>query len=94
MEFDADGSYLATGDKGGRVVLFEKVSTLPVSTCVGRGDAGVVWAQRQQLQEEEEPTSAAAPVRMPQQVISVYGVLNNNKQTTAAAAVVSSTATH
>lgn len=32
VEFDADGSYLATGDKGGRVVLFEKVSTLPVST--------------------------------------------------------------
>jgi hypothetical protein len=31
VEFDADGSYLATGDKGGRVVLFEKVSTLPVS---------------------------------------------------------------
>lgn len=29
VEFDADGSYLATGDKGGRVVLFEKVSTLP-----------------------------------------------------------------
>lgn len=25
MEFDWDGSYLATGDKGGRVVLFEKV---------------------------------------------------------------------
>ncbi len=31
VEFDADGSYLATGDKGGRVVLFEKVSTQPVS---------------------------------------------------------------
>jgi len=30
VEFDADGSYLATGDKGGRVVLFEKVSTQPV----------------------------------------------------------------
>ncbi|KAI8474072.1 MAG: PP2A-twin subunit [Monoraphidium minutum] len=25
VEFDSDGSYLATGDKGGRVVLFEKV---------------------------------------------------------------------
>jgi hypothetical protein len=31
VEFDADGSYLATGDKGGRVVLFEKVPTQPVS---------------------------------------------------------------
>ena len=31
VEFDSDGSYLATGDKGGRVVLFEKVSTQPVS---------------------------------------------------------------
>eukprot|EP00775_Hariotina_reticulata_P007395 gene7395-7604_t len=29
VEFDSDGSYLATGDKGGRVVLFEKVSTHP-----------------------------------------------------------------
>lgn len=29
VEFDSDGSYLATGDKGGRVVLFEKVSTQP-----------------------------------------------------------------
>eukprot|EP00879_Flechtneria_rotunda_P008772 GHRR01009187.1.p1 GENE.GHRR01009187.1~~GHRR01009187.1.p1 ORF type:complete len:266 (+),score=63.77 GHRR01009187.1:466-1263(+) len=29
VEFDGDGSYLATGDKGGRVVLFEKVSTQP-----------------------------------------------------------------
>lgn len=34
VEFDGDGSYLATGDKGGRVVLFEKVSTLPVSTDI------------------------------------------------------------
>ncbi|KIZ01181.1 Serine/threonine protein phosphatase 2A regulatory subunit B beta isoform [Monoraphidium neglectum] len=25
VEFDADGSYLATGDRGGRVVLFERV---------------------------------------------------------------------
>jgi serine/threonine-protein phosphatase 2A regulatory subunit B len=32
VEFDSDGSYLATGDKGGRVVLFEKVSTQPVSS--------------------------------------------------------------
>ncbi|WIA15464.1 hypothetical protein OEZ85_002105 [Tetradesmus obliquus] len=27
VEFNADGSYLATGDKGGRVVLFEKVAS-------------------------------------------------------------------
>jgi serine/threonine-protein phosphatase 2A regulatory subunit B len=25
VEFDSDGSFLATGDKGGRVVLFERV---------------------------------------------------------------------
>jgi hypothetical protein len=25
VEFDADGGFLATGDKGGRVVLFERV---------------------------------------------------------------------
>lgn len=33
VEFDSTGNYLATGDKGGRVVLFERnesVSTLPL----------------------------------------------------------------
>jgi hypothetical protein len=35
VEFDADGSYLATGDKGGRVVLFEQISTQPVSQGQG-----------------------------------------------------------
>lgn len=30
VEFDSEGSYLATGDKGGRVVLFEKVSSQQV----------------------------------------------------------------
>jgi serine/threonine-protein phosphatase 2A regulatory subunit B len=32
VEFNADGSYLATGDKGGRVVLFEKVASQGVSS--------------------------------------------------------------
>jgi serine/threonine-protein phosphatase 2A regulatory subunit B len=31
VEFNADGSYLATGDKGGRVVLFEQVASQAVS---------------------------------------------------------------
>lgn len=31
VEFDFDGQHLATGDRGGRVVLFEKVNTQPVS---------------------------------------------------------------
>ena len=35
VEFDSTGNYLATGDKGGRVVLFERnesVSSLPLLT--------------------------------------------------------------
>ena len=27
IEFDGDGQHLATGDRGGRVVLFERVAT-------------------------------------------------------------------
>ena len=30
VEFDWDGRHLATGDRGGRVVLFEQVPTQPV----------------------------------------------------------------
>jgi hypothetical protein len=33
VEFNSDGSYLATGDKGGRVVLFEKVHSQAVSAA-------------------------------------------------------------
>ena len=29
VEFDSSGEYLATGDQGGRVVLFSRVSTSP-----------------------------------------------------------------
>jgi serine/threonine-protein phosphatase 2A regulatory subunit B len=35
VEFDFDGQHLATGDRGGRVVLFEKVNTQPVSRLRG-----------------------------------------------------------
>lgn len=31
VEFDHTGNYLATGDKGGRVVLFERNETVPIS---------------------------------------------------------------
>lgn len=31
VEFDRDGTHLATGDRGGRVVLFERVTPQPVS---------------------------------------------------------------
>lgn len=31
VEFDHDGLHLATGDRGGRVVLFERVNPHPVS---------------------------------------------------------------
>lgn len=31
VEFDHTGNYLATGDKGGRVVLFERNETVPTS---------------------------------------------------------------
>ena len=33
VEFNHDGEYLATGDKGGRVVLFERNQTSVVSHC-------------------------------------------------------------
>lgn len=32
VEFDQTGNYLATGDKGGRVVLFERNDTVSIST--------------------------------------------------------------
>jgi serine/threonine-protein phosphatase 2A regulatory subunit B len=32
VEFDHTGNYLATGDKGGRVVLFERNETVSAST--------------------------------------------------------------
>lgn len=32
VEFDHSGDYLATGDKGGRIVLFERVDVGKVST--------------------------------------------------------------
>lgn len=37
VEFDQTGNYLATGDKGGRVVLFERnesVSFVEYCTCI------------------------------------------------------------
>ncbi len=33
VEFDHTGNYLATGDKGGRVVLFERNETVSSTTC-------------------------------------------------------------
>lgn len=36
VEFDHTGNYLATGDKGGRVVLFERNETVSVPTIPSR----------------------------------------------------------
>ena len=33
VEFDHTGNYLATGDKGGRVVLFERNETVRIAGC-------------------------------------------------------------
>jgi len=30
VEFDGDGQHLATGDRGGRVVLFDQIPSQPV----------------------------------------------------------------
>lgn len=52
VEFDGDGSYLATGDKGGRVVLFEKVATQPVSSSSStRGDCGAACSRRRRCSQ-------------------------------------------
>jgi hypothetical protein len=37
VEFDHTGNYLATGDKGGRVVLFERNETVRNSLSAGMG---------------------------------------------------------
>jgi hypothetical protein len=37
VEFDHTGNYLATGDKGGRVVLFERNETVRVQTIFADG---------------------------------------------------------
>lgn len=37
VEFDHTGDYLATGDKGGRVVLFERNDGVKYIYTVGRG---------------------------------------------------------
>jgi len=34
VEFDQTGNYLATGDKGGRVVLFERNETVSSFACL------------------------------------------------------------
>lgn len=34
IEFDRTGDYLATGDRGGRVVLFERTDNRDVSDCI------------------------------------------------------------
>lgn len=34
VEFDHTGNYLVTGDKGGRVVLFERNETVRMSTLL------------------------------------------------------------
>ena len=36
VEFDQTGNYLATGDKGGRVVLFERNETVSADKCLAR----------------------------------------------------------
>ncbi|MBE3044971.1 hypothetical protein IMZ48_20915 [Candidatus Bathyarchaeota archaeon] len=36
VEFDHTGNYLATGDKGGRVVLFERNESVGISSPVAR----------------------------------------------------------
>ena len=33
VEFDSDGDFLATGDKGGRIVVFERTDSGKVSYC-------------------------------------------------------------
>lgn len=40
LEFDASGEYLATGDRGGRVVLFENQISLPVTMDPDRRSTG------------------------------------------------------
>jgi serine/threonine-protein phosphatase 2A regulatory subunit B len=35
VEFDHTGNYLATGDKGGRVVLFERNETVVLPAALG-----------------------------------------------------------
>lgn len=34
IEFDKSGDHIATGDRGGRVVLFERTDAVDVSTSV------------------------------------------------------------
>jgi hypothetical protein len=36
VEFDQTGNYLATGDKGGRVVLFERNETVSLSVYMNQ----------------------------------------------------------
>lgn len=36
VEFDWDGQHLATGDRGGRVVLFDRIPSQPVSAVCSR----------------------------------------------------------
>lgn len=40
MDFDRTGDYLATGDKGGRIVLFERNATVSVAKLIGLFYAG------------------------------------------------------
>ena len=45
VEFDHTGNYLATGDKGGRVVLFERNESVssPEAYTDGRGVIQISW---------------------------------------------------
>ena len=42
VEFDHTGNYLATGDKGGRVVLFERNETVSIATFLQTNNGGLV----------------------------------------------------
>jgi len=43
VEFDHTGNYLATGDKGGRVVLFERNETVSLALDTGIGAQVAKW---------------------------------------------------
>ena len=67
VEFDQTGNYLATGDKGGRVVLFERNETVCCPTALHLWQLALTYPEKNlRIQVPHRVSISRAGVRLPQ----------------------------